>query len=304
MRCNDHNGHLLRDQSNGTVFHLSGGITLGVDVTYLLEFERTFHRYGEVVATSEIDEVLGVGESLGEVGDAFVLPEYALDLVGDLSEFAHDAQVLLLAHCAFLFAYAECEHCEGDNLCREGFGGSYADLGAYVGVASAVRDARDRCADDVADREDECTFLFRQLDGCEGVGCLAGLRDSDDYVILVDDGFAVTELAGVLNFDGDLCKLLNGVHGDESGVPRRAASGDDDTFGVEETVFVVDEAGEGDVVLADVHTTAHGVGEGAWLLEDLLEHKVRVTAFLQLGEGEFEALDLRGFCYVVDGGNG
>ena len=83
-------------------------------------------------------------------------------------------------------------------------------------------------------------------------------------------------------------------------MPGCTAGSDDDTLGVEETIFVIDESGEGDVILAYVDTSTHGVGQGTRLLEDLLEHEMRIAAFLELREREFEALDLRGLGDIID----
>ena len=63
-------------------------------------------------------------------------------------------------------------------------------------------------------------------------------------------------------------------------MPTRATGGDDDTLSIKEALFVINESRERNVVLPHVHTSAHGVRQRAGLLEDLLEHEMRVTAFL------------------------
>ena len=274
-----------------------------MDVGDLFELESTFHSDRIVISATEIDEVLGIGKSLRKIRNAFVLTEHAFDLIRHLSQFAHDLQIVLFIQGALFFADTESEHGEGNDLCGEGFGGSDAYLGSDMRITAAVRDTWDRSADDVTDREDKRAFGFRELDSCEGVGCLTGLRNSDDHIVFVDDRFAVTELRRVLHFDRYLRELFDSVHSYQSGVPRGAASGDDDSFGIEETLFVVNESREGDVILPNVDTSSHGVGQRTGLLEDLLEHEMRITAFLQLAEGEFQTLDLRCLGNVIDGGD-
>ena len=85
MRCDYDHGHLLRDEGDRSVFHFGGRITLGMDIRDLFEFEGAFHGYREIIAATEIDEVLGIGKSLGKVRYALVLPEYAFNLIGYLT---------------------------------------------------------------------------------------------------------------------------------------------------------------------------------------------------------------------------
>ena len=84
-------------------------------------------------------------------------------------------------------------------------------------------------------------------------------------------------------------------------MPTRTASGDDDAFGIEETILIINESGEGDIILTHVHTSSHRVRERTRLFEDLLEHEMRVAALLELAQREFEALDLRGLGDIIDG---
>ena len=110
-----------------------------------------------------------------------------------------------------------------------------------MGIATAVGDTGYGRTDDVTDGEDERTFGLGELNRRERVGCLAGLGYSDNDIVFVDDGFAVAELRGVFYLDGYLRELLDRVHSDETGMPGSAAGGDNDAFGVEEALFVVDE---------------------------------------------------------------
>ncbi len=109
----------------------------------------------------------------------------------------------------------------------------------------------------------------------------------------MDDGLTITELAGVLHLDGYLRKLLQRIHGNQACMPRSTARRDDDTLGVEETLLIVNKARESDIVMLHIDTPTHGVGQRTGLLEYLLEHEVRIAAFLQLREGELQPLNLR-----------
>ena len=149
-RHDDHR-HLLGDEGDRSVLHLRRRVTLCVDIGYLLQFEGTLHRYGVVIAATEVDKVLGVRKGLGEVRDAFLLLEHAGDLIGDAAKLAHDTQVLLFAHRPFLLTDTKSEHGERGHLGGEGLGGRDAYLRTDVGIATAVGDTGDGCTDDVTD---------------------------------------------------------------------------------------------------------------------------------------------------------
>ena len=303
MRRNDYHRHFLRDEGDRSMFHLRRGIAFGMDIRDLLQFERALQCNRVIIPASEINEILGVRESLGEIRNAFVLGQHALDLVGDLTQFADDPQVLVGRQRSFLASDTEREHGKCYHLRREGFGGSDTDLRSHMGVTAAIAQTRDRRPDDITDREDERSFGLSELDCRQRVCCLARLRDGNDHIVLVDDRLAIAELRRILDFHRYLRELFDGVHSDQAGVPRSAASGDDNSLGVQETVFIIDESGEGDIVLAYVDASAHGVRQRARLLEDFLEHEMRVAAFFQLAQRELQSLDLRGLFNVVDGSN-
>ena len=88
-RGDDHAGHLLIDQGYRTVFHLGGGITLGVDVGDFLKFQSSFECGGVVVAATEIEEVAGIGEYVGELLDAGSELEHFLDGLGEGADEQH-----------------------------------------------------------------------------------------------------------------------------------------------------------------------------------------------------------------------
>ena len=170
-----------------------------------------------------------------------------------------------------------------------------------MGITAAVGHTRNRSTHHITNREDERTFGFGELDSGEGVRRLAGLRDGNDDIVFVDDRLAVTELGRVFHLHGYLRELLNGVHSYQPGMPGGAAGCDDDTLGIQETLFVINETGESDVILAYVHTPSHGVRQRARLLKYFLEHEMRIAPFLQLTQRQLETLDLRRLLHVIDG---
>ena len=85
----------------------------------------------------------------------------------------------------------------------EGFSGGDADLGSDVDVGSGIGFAGNRRSDDVADAIDHRASLFGHFDGGEGVGGFARLGYGDDDVVGRQDRVAVTEFAGVFDFDWD-----------------------------------------------------------------------------------------------------
>lgn len=75
-------------------------------------------------------------------------------------------------------------------------------------------------------------------------------------------------------------------------MPGGAAGADDDAACVGELVFVVDDAGEEDVFLADVESAAGAVAEGVGLFPDFFEHEVGEAAFLEFVEVHLEGVEL------------
>ena len=152
-------------------------------------------------------------------------------------------------------------------------------------ITTAIRHTRNRSTDDITDREDERALGFGKLDGCQCIGCFSGLGDSNHHIVFVNDRSAIAELRGVLYFNRYLRELFDGIHSDKAGMPGGTTSRYNDSLGIEEAIFVINETGEGDIILTHVDTSAHGVRQRTGLLEDLLEHEMGIAAFLELRKG-------------------
>ena len=55
----DH-GHIVVDEGDRAVFHLGRRVSLGVDVTHFLKFERPLERHRKLVSTPQVKEVLSI----------------------------------------------------------------------------------------------------------------------------------------------------------------------------------------------------------------------------------------------------
>ena len=66
-------GHIGIDEGDGAVLHLGSGIALGMDIADFLELEGALEGHGEVPASAQVHEVVGVGEGAGDFGDTVVL---------------------------------------------------------------------------------------------------------------------------------------------------------------------------------------------------------------------------------------
>ena len=107
-------------------------------------------------------------------------------------------------------------------------------------------------------------------------------------------GRAVDVLAGILDIDGDACKVFEEDFSEESGVATGTAGGD-------EKAFFRDEGAKCwlEDFLAETVAVAVGVqcvGDGGWLLEDFAEHGVRV------GFGGWHCADHLWTSLLIDGG--
>ena len=70
------------------MFHLCGGIAFCVDVGDFLQFKRTLQRNGIIVAASQIEEVVRVGENFREVSYLCVVFQNLGNLVGDVLQMS------------------------------------------------------------------------------------------------------------------------------------------------------------------------------------------------------------------------
>ncbi len=103
---------------------------------------------------------------------------------------------------------------------------------------------------------------------------------------------AVTKFVRELDFHRDLRQFLDQVFADQRRVPARAAGGDDDAFNgaqFRRRHVQAAELGGGAFI---VHASAQGVFHRARLLENFLEHEMRVLAALGVFLAEFQVADL------------
>ena len=275
------------------MLHLGRRIAFSVNVGYLLEFQCPFEGYGIVDAAAEVDGIPFVDEELGNLLDLVVQLEGLLHLLGNQLQTADDAVVFGERQGAFLAGQTEGHQGEDGHLGGKGFGRSHANFRTRVRVGAGLGDAGNRRTHHVADADDGRALALGELDGGDGVGGFARLRDGDDDVVLVNQRVAIAELGGILHLDGNAYQTLEQVLADDACVPRSAARHDDEASGIQHLLFVLNDAAECHNVLFHVQTAAHAVLDGAGLLEDLLQHEMLETALFQLLEVQFQLLEVR-----------
>ena len=160
-------------------------------------------------------------------------------------------------------------------------------------VGTSIGGTWDGRADGVADAVDEGALFLCQLNGGQRVSSLTRLRDGNDNVVFSDYGIAIAELRGVLHLTGNAAERFKELFANESGVPRRTASHNDDALGLQELATEVDECRKSHVVALDIDTSAHAVGEALRLFENFLKHEVLVTPLFYLSEVDVDGLHLQ-----------
>mmetsp|Transcript_78982 Transcript_78982/g.223532 ORF Transcript_78982/g.223532 Transcript_78982/m.223532 type:complete len:648 (-) Transcript_78982:157-2100(-) len=308
-------GQVGLDEREGCVLDLGGGEPLGMDVGYLLEFQRPLERGGEVDAAPAEDGVRRQPEVLGDRLDlrherlvrraCAVGVEPAIELVRYLVQGVAVAVQLGLRDRLPLHRDLQRHDAEGHDLPCEGLGRGDADLGAGVQVDAGVREARDARAHDVYHAERERLVLLGDFDRLQGVGRLPALRYRYHDVVGGDQRAAVAELAGVLYLHGQLCEALDDVLAYHPRVKGRTASADDDPLRIAQAVqsgpvakvfHGLLQAAKLDLprlrlLRVVVEPPAHDVAERVGLVHDFLQHEVLVAALLDLVQRHLQVDD-------------
>ena len=137
-------GHFGIDEGYGAVFHFSGGITLCMDIRDFFQFQRPFQRYGIVVPSAQIDEVMGVGENFCKLSDTIVEFQHLFHFVWYPIQLADDLLQFFGRNAIFGMSQRKCQHGEYRNLSGECFGRCYTDFWPYVYERSCVGGSGDR----------------------------------------------------------------------------------------------------------------------------------------------------------------
>ncbi len=119
----------------------------------------------------------------------------------------------------------------------------------------------------------------------------------------MDDRLAVAELRSVLHFDRYPAELLEQVFPDQAGMPGSTAGDDQYSVGVDEFIFMVDDAGQRHMRSLHINAAAHAVLQCFRLFENLFQHKMGIASFFQLAQIHFQLFDLGSFLDIGDRDN-
>ena len=108
------------------------------------------------------------------------------------------------------------------------------------------------------------------------IGRFPGLRDGHGEHAAVEDGLSVSELRGDIHLDREPREGLDEVLPDQRGVPRGPARHETESVETREITIPEPQLGDPDVGGFRVHAVADRVLKSLGLLEDLLEHEVRI----------------------------
>ena len=234
-----------------------------------------------------------IGKGTCEVGHFFIRLQHLADLHGNLAQTLHHLQIVEAVDGAFGLAHREGDHRQHGHLTRKSLRRGHTNLRTDVDIGTRIRRTGNAATDGIADTVDEGTMLLGQLHGGQRVGGLAALGDGNHHVTLADDRIPVAELRRILHLHRHATESFYQLLADESGVPRGSAGHDDDALGLQHLPAVVNECRKCHVVGLQVHTTTHAVRQALGLLEDFLQHEVRIAALLNLAEVDIDGLHLQ-----------
>ena len=261
----------------------------------LLELQRTLHADGVVHIAADEKQRRVILIALGKLRDLRIEVDGALHHLRQDHEVIRELGSLFPAQAAALLAQIERQQIQHRHLRGVALRGRNGDLRACPGVDDIVRDAGDRTADDVDDREHIRALGLRLADGGDGVRRLAGLRNDDHERVLVDDRVTVAELTRKVSIDRNVRELFERIFARLTGIKRRAAGRDHDLVEAHELRIGHLQLVKHNAVI--LHTRVERGLDGTRLLHDLFEHEVLIAALFgslniprDAGNGLFDRL--------------
>ena len=158
-------------------------------------------------------------------------------------------------------------------------------------VNAAVVFASDRRPNHIHDAKRACAATLRFTHGGQRVCGFPRLRDHDAQCRWRDDRIAVAILRCVFNFNWNAAQLFDHHFANQRRVPARATGGDGDVVDLEQLFLADIQSTELGKTLFENKPPTHRVLDGHRLLEDLLEHEMRITAALDLLQVPLDAAD-------------
>ena len=104
------------------MLHLSSGISFGVDVAYLLEFQGTFQGNGVIDAPAQVEEVAGIRELLCNFHYGTASLKDRLHLVGYLHDVPANSDSVFPVQRTLGSAQGKCNKRQYHGLAGECFG--------------------------------------------------------------------------------------------------------------------------------------------------------------------------------------
>ena len=252
-----------------------------MDVGDLLELERTFHGNGVVHATTQEQGVLVLGKVLGPAHHLRLQRQHGLQ---GHRQVAHGSQVFLLlrfSQLALGLRQGQRQQEQARQLRGEGLGRGHTNFHACAGDVAQLALAHHGTGGYVADGQGVVhAQALGMAQGCQCVGCLAGLADGDHQRLGIGHTGAVAVFAGHFHIAGDTCNRLQPVLGSAAAVVAGAASQD------QNTVDVLEHAPGSGTICAIKQLRSHidhafqRVPNSSGLLKDFLLHVVAVGAKL------------------------
>ena len=265
------------------MLEFTGGIGLGMNVGDLLELECPFHGHRILGAPAQEEGVVLVREGLGQLLDAVVQFQYLFHQTGQAFQLLHQPSLGLRAHAETAPQHHH-QHHHGHQLGGEGLGGGHADLGPGAGHEHQLGLPHQGTLRHVADGQGMAeSQALGLLQARQGVGRLSGLGQGDDEGAVAHHRTPVAEFARHFHAARYPGQRFQPVTPNEAGVIAGTAG--DDVHALHPIEDLSGAGAEGFLQHPPlIEAALQGVGDGAGLLVDLLEHVVAVgTAFHGIG---------------------
>ncbi len=182
-----------------------------MNVADLLQLERALETDGIVNASSDEEDILGIGVLCGKPLNSLLILKDGLDLLRNALQLPDQLPVLLLRYGIPHPAQLQRQSISRNELCAVGLGGGHGDFRPGQRIEDMVRFPGDGGAHHIHNAQSLQASLLCLPQGRQRIRRLSGLTDDDHQPRRIQNGIPVPELRCQLHPHRDSCQPLQHI---------------------------------------------------------------------------------------------